>query len=128
MGFPSPAADYLDDRVDLNALLIAHPSATFFMAVETDAMVGDHIMPKSLAIIDRSLNPRNNDIIVASLNGELLLRRLSKTKKGNFLLPSNDKLSPVEIVEGMEFEVWGVVSAVISNPNNIAHVRIGRLQ
>jgi DNA polymerase V len=128
MRFPSPATDYLEDRIDLNALVVAHPSATFYMAVETDAMSGDHIMPHSLAIVDRSLNARNNDIIVASLNGELLLRRLSTTNEGNFLMPSNHQLSPMKIEEGMQFEVWGVVSAIISNPNNVAHVRLGRLQ
>jgi DNA polymerase V len=128
MGFPSPAADYIDDRIDLDKLIVAHPSATFYMAVETDAMLGDHIVPKSLAVIDRALQAHNNDIIVASINGELLLRRLSRTKEGNFLIPSNPKLSPMKIEEGMEFEVWGVVSAIISNPNNVAHVRLGRLQ
>jgi DNA polymerase V len=119
MGFPSPASDHKDDKIDLNNLLIEHPSATFLMKVDTDAMLGDHIVPKSIAIIDRALKAKNNDIIVASLNGEMLLRRLSKTKEGNFLIPSNPKLSSIKLDNEMHFEVWGVVRRVITNPNDV---------
>jgi len=123
MAFPSPAADYLDERIDLNELLIAHPSATFFFKVETDAMHGDCITPGSLAVIDRALKPRNNDIIVANVNGELIMRRIENRVEGKFLTASHNKFKNIKIEE--DLQVFGVVAAVIANPNHITHVRLG---
>lgn len=127
MGFPSPAADYIDDRIDLNNLLVLHPSATFYMSVKTEAMSGDAIMPMSLAIIDRSLTARNNDIIVAAINGEIIMRRLEKINGEIYLIPSNKKYKKIKIDDGSDFRVWGVVSSIISNPNQLSHVRLGGL-
>lgn len=127
MGFPSPAADYTDDRIDLNHLLVPHPSATFYMSVKTEAMAGDGILPGSLAIIDRSLTARNNDIVVAVVNGEIIMRRI-ETKPELCLSASNSKFKKITISEGSDFRVWGVVSVIISNPNQLSHVCLGGLQ
>ena len=127
MGFPSPAADYTDENIDLNHLLIRHPSATFYMSVKTEAMSGDAIMPGSLAIIDRSLTARNNDIIVAVVNGEIIMRRLEMKHGENCLSASNKKFKTTPIGDAMDFRVWGVVSAIISNPNQLSHVCLGGL-
>lgn len=123
MAFPSPAADYLEERIDLNELLIAHPSATFFFKVETTAMLGDNIVPGSLAIIDRALKPRDNDIVVVNVNGELIMRRLEKKLGKNVLTASNEKFDNLTAEEHHQF--FGVVAAVIHNPNSINHVRLG---
>jgi DNA polymerase V len=82
MGFPSLAKDYEEDRLDLNELLIQHPSATFHMRVKTSAMEGDNIPEGSLAIVDRSLTPKNNDIIIAVVDDEMIMHRLEETPDG----------------------------------------------
>lgn len=123
MGFPSPAKDYEEDRLDLNTLLIHHPSATFHMRVKTNAMEGDNIPEGSLAIVDRALTPRNNDIIIAVVDGELIMRRLEQKGDGKYLTASNPKFKSIKIQK--QLQVWGVVSVIISNPNNLSHVCLG---
>ena len=124
MGFPSPGKDYEDDGIDLNKLIIGeHTSSTFFYKVKTDAMIGDGILPGSLAVIDRSLTARNNDILVATIDGSNILRRLQQNPDGNFLVASNPKFRKQRIET--ELNVWGVVAAIIHNPNNVKHVQLG---
>ena len=85
MGFPSPAKDYHENRIDLNELLIAHPAATFPMKTDTDAMIGDGILKGSLVLVDRSLQVKSGMIIVAVHEGELIMRRL-EIQGVNFLI------------------------------------------
>lgn len=120
MSFPSPAKDYHEEKIDLNNLLIANPSATFPMRVETDAMNGDGIISGSLALVDRSLPVRNGNIIVAIVGGELLMRRFEDGINGKSLVATNKKYRPIK-VDG-ELYVWGVVSVIISNPNSVGYV------
>ena len=93
-GFPSPATDYIEERIDLNQLLMKSRSATFFIKVEGVFMIGAFIPPKALLIVDRSVNPANGDIIVAVVNGEFTVKRLVKTQAGLFLTPENKKYKP----------------------------------
>ena len=72
-GFPSPAADYIEDRIDLNELLIKTPSATFFVKVEGESMIEAFIRPKALLVVDRSLSANTGDIVVAVINGASLM-------------------------------------------------------
>ncbi len=124
MGFPSPGKDYEEERLDLNELIIGeHASSTFFFKVSGDAMIGDGIFPGSLAVIDRSLKPKNNDILVATIDGSNIMRRLQQNADGNFLVASNPKYRKQRIEA--ELNVWGVVAAIIHNPNNVKHVRLG---
>lgn len=108
-GFPSPADEYMEQALDLNKFLIEHPSATFMAWVSGDSMIGAGIFNKDLLIIDRSLEPRHNSIVLAHLNGEFTLKRLIKTGKRVFLCPENSKYKPVEVLEDMEFKIWGVL-------------------
>jgi DNA polymerase V len=115
-GFPSPAADYIEERIDLNQLLVKTPSATFFVKVEGESMIDAYIPPKALLVVDRSLDPLNGDIIVAVINGEFTVKRLLKTQAGLFLTPENKKYKPMRIEDNMDFMVWGVVTKIIIDP------------
>ncbi|MBY0314640.1 MAG: S24 family peptidase [Bdellovibrionales bacterium] len=108
-GFPSPADDYIDKPLDLNAFLISKPSATFMAWVKGDSMVGAGIYEKDLIIIDRSLEAHHNSIVLAHLNGEFTLKRLIKNGGKVFLKAENPKYKPIEVTEEMDFKIWGVL-------------------
>lgn len=112
-GFPSPADDYIDKKIDLNEALIKHPAATFFVRVQGDSMVDAGILNDDLLVVDRSLTVKKAQIIVAVVDGEFTVKRIKRINKKLFLCPENKKYKPLEIVEGMEFQVWGVVTYAI---------------
>jgi DNA polymerase V len=112
-GFPSPAADYEEDRLDLNKHLIKNPAATFFVRVSGDSMEGAGIHHGDLLVVDRSIEPRDKSIVIAVINGELTVKRIRIKNKRITLEPENENYSVQEITEDTEFEVWGVVTNVI---------------
>jgi len=117
-GFPSPAADYLEKRIDLNDVLIKHPLSTFLVECEGYSMIDAFIPPKAKLVIDRSLNPANGDIVLAVLNGEFTVKYLRKNDVKCWLVPANKKFRETEITEDMDFQIWGVVTSIIVNPND----------
>ena len=112
-GFPSPAGDYMETPIDLNSHIIEHPSATFFVRVEGESMIGAYIPPNALLVVDRALKPKNGSIVVAVVDGEFTVKRLEKGLNYLRLLPENPKFKPIEILEGMQCEIWGVVKAIV---------------
>ena len=115
-GFPSPAQDYLDGKLDLNSYLIKHPAATFFMRMTGDAMIDAGIFDNDLLIVDRSIEPENDSIIIAVLNGELTVKQIIKNQKGIYIksnLKESNKQNIFEITEDIDFTIWGVVTKVI---------------
>ncbi|MCK5492341.1 MAG: translesion error-prone DNA polymerase V autoproteolytic subunit [Candidatus Omnitrophica bacterium] len=112
-GFPSPADDFIDRKLDLNEFLIKHPASTFFVKVEGDSMIGAGIHSGDMLIVDRSLKPNSNKIIIAVLNGELTVKRIKIIKNKIYLVPENNDFQSTEVTEDMGFEVWGVVTQVI---------------
>jgi DNA polymerase V len=112
-GFPSPADDYIDLSLDLNKQLIEHPSATFYVRVKGSSMKNAHIANGDILIVDRSLEARNNDIVLCVLNGEFTVKKLLMRNKEIYLIPENENFEPIKINETMDFQVWGVVSFVI---------------
>jgi DNA polymerase V len=112
-GFPSPADEYLDKTLDLNHFLIKHPASTFFVKVKGESMVNAGIHSGDILIVDRSLNPADKKIVVAILNGEFTVKRVSKRKDKLFLVAENETFKPIEIKDEMDFEIWGVVVHVI---------------
>ncbi|MBD2655494.1 translesion error-prone DNA polymerase V autoproteolytic subunit [Synechocystis sp. FACHB-383] len=112
-GFPSPAEDYLEGKLDLNQYLIQHPAATFFVRVTGDSMIGAGIHAGDILIVDRSLEPRDNKVVIAVVNGELLVKRLRMEKQKIYLASENSDYPPLVITDLMDFEVWGVVTNVI---------------
>lgn len=112
-GFPSPADDDIEDKLDLNELLIKHPSATFFLRVSGSSMVNAGIHHNDILIVDRSLEPANGRIVIASVNGELTVKRLRCEGKKIQLIAENDAYPPINISEDADFRIWGIVTNVI---------------
>ena len=112
-GFPSPADDYIEKSLDLNEHLISHPSATFFVRVSGDSMIGAGIHHNDILIVDRSLKPKNDSIIIAVLNGELTVKRLKIRANQYILAPENAEYAAIQVKEEMDFKVWGVVTSVV---------------
>ncbi len=112
-GFPSPAADYEENKLDLNRHLIRNSAATFFVRAAGDSMIGAGIHPGDLMIVDRSLEPKDKSVVIAAVNGELTVKRIRMQKKKITLVPENENYPVREIEEDSEFEVWGVVTNVI---------------
>ncbi len=115
-GFPSPADDYVESRLDLNEFLVQHPAATFFIRVKGDSMTKAGIDTGDMLIVDRSLNSSNGMIVVAVLNGEFTVKRLSIRKGKYYLVPENDGYKEIEIKGEDEFEIWGVVTKILKDP------------
>lgn len=109
-GFPSPAQDYIEKSIDLNEHLITHPAATFFVRVEGESMTGAGIFDNDVLIVDRAIEASNGKIIVAVLNGELTVKRLSISRNQWSLLPENPQFPEILITEDTDFSVWGVVT------------------
>lgn len=112
-GFPSPADDSIEKKLDLNELLIKHPAATFFLRVSGSSMIDAGIHHDDILIVDRSIPPTHGKIVIAAVNGELTVKRLHLEKNKIFLMAENNAYQPLEINEGSELHIWGVVAHVI---------------
>lgn len=112
-GFPSPADDYLDSKLDLNAYLIKNPSASFFVRVNGNSMINAGISDGDILIVDRSLEAVDKRVVIGLINGEFTVKRIQKKGKKLFLVPENEKFNPIEITEEMDFKIWGVVTYAI---------------
>lgn len=106
-GFPSPADDYMDGGLDIAELLIQHPAATFICRAAGDSMEGAGIFNSDYLIVDRALKAVHGDVVVAAVSGELTCKYLDKHR--HRLLPANDRYRPIEIPEGSDLVVEGVV-------------------
>lgn len=112
-GFGAATDDYAERGIDLNEQLVRNKPATFFMRVRGDAMTGAGIFDGDVVIVDRSLKPVSGRVVIASLNGDMLIRRLERTLNRVRLIPETPKLSPIDVDPYAEFSVWGVVTYVI---------------
>ena len=112
-GFPSPADDYVELKLDLNKYLIKHPSATFYVKVKGDSMKGGGINDSDILVVDRALEPKNNDIAVCVIDGEFTVKKLKKTKNELYLMPENPEFDPIKVSEYNDFQVWGIVAYII---------------
>lgn len=112
-GFPSPAGDYKEDKLDLNKYLIKNPAATYFVRVTGDSMVGAGIHSGDLLVVDRSIEPTDKKVVIANINGELTVKRIRIRKNKITIEPENTDFPIQEIGPETEFEVWGVVTNVI---------------
>ena len=112
-GFPSPAEDHTDLDLDLNEHLIKHPAATFIVKASGFSMIDAGIHSGDLLIIDRSITPQNNNIVIASIFGDLTVKKLKKKKNTFFLVSASDHYPSIEVKEEMECFIWGVVTFII---------------
>lgn len=112
-GFPSPADDFLDKKINLNDFLIDNPSATFLLKVKGSSMIGAGIAEGDYLIVDRSLYPKTGDIIVAYIDGEFTVKRYFVENRRIILRPENDLHRDIKVEEYNDFQVFGVVKNVI---------------
>ncbi len=116
-GFPSPAQDYVGDKLDLNRELVQHPSATFYARADGNSME-PNIHCGDLLVIDRSMDPTENCVAVCFVNGEFTIKRLDLSQKASGiirLVPDNPEFPILEVTDQENFEIWGVVRFVIHN-------------
>jgi DNA polymerase V len=114
-GFPSPADDYLEDRLDIRRYLVKRPSTTFFMRVTGDSMRDAGINDGDLLVIDRAEPARDRSVVVARINDEFCVKELRIVDGRYWLYPANAKYEPVEIKEDDEAEIWGTVTHSITD-------------
>ena len=108
-GFGAAADDYMERGIDLNEQLVRNKPATFFMRVAGNSMVNAGIGEGDIVIIDRSITPTNGKIVIAVIDGEMLIRRYEQTMNRLRLIPETPDLAPIEINEFSDFKIWGVV-------------------
>lgn len=112
-GFPSPATDYMEDGLDLNEFLIQHKAATFLFRVQGDSMRDAGIVDGDKVVVDRSLEPQHNQIVVAVIDGEYTIKRLYRTRSCFELRAENRNYKPIVIAADSQLEIWGVVVGVV---------------
>ncbi len=112
-GFPSPASDFFESGLDLNAYLIRHRAASFYFSVEGDSMSGAGILDGDKVLVDRAVEPQHGHIVVAVVNSEYTLKRLYRQRGVLELRAENPSYSPIRFKEGEELRVWGVVVGVV---------------
>ncbi|MFL2634631.1 MAG: LexA family protein [Dehalococcoidia bacterium] len=112
-GFPSPADDFIQSQINLNDLLVEKPASTYLVRVTGNSMLDDHICDGDILVVDRSLNNTSNQIVVAIVDGEFLVKRLLYQGNKCFLVPSNNQYHSIEITTEMNCIIWGVVTYVI---------------
>lgn len=114
-GFPSPAADHANERIDLSREMTPHPETTFYAHVEGDSMRDMGILDGDIVVVDRSLEPKNGDVIIAYLDGEYTIKefRIDADGARAWLVPHNPDFLPIEVTATSNFSVWGVVTYAI---------------
>lgn len=115
-GFPSPCEDYIDQELDANDLLAPIPAATYYVRVSGQSMHDCYVRDGDIAVVDRSLTPSSGHVVVATLDGEMVIKRLVKTASGGVELhPANSRYPILTVQPDQDFEVWGVVRWTLHN-------------
>ena len=120
-GIPSPAQDYVEDRIDLNKLVVTHPNATYFVKVSGDSMIGVGIGEGDLLVVDRALTAGHGNIVVAAVDGEFTVKEL-QTVPFLALVPHNPQYQPITFQPDEEVQIFGVVTYSLKSH---LHVRAG---
>lgn len=112
-GWPSPADDYIDQQINLHELVVRNPPATFFLRAAGDSMLGCGIHDGDLLVVDRSVDAAHNRVVIAALDGELLVKRLIRRANRAWLAPANPEYPEIEITRREYVHIWGVVTHVV---------------
>ncbi len=115
-GFPSPADDHVERSLDLNEELIPHPAATFFLRAGGSSMLGAGIHDGDLLVVDRALDAAPGRVVVAVVDGEFTVKRLTRTPRGLTLTAEHPGYPPIACGPETEVSIWGVVRSVIHEP------------
>lgn len=108
-GFPAPGDDLVEKSLDINDLVVKNPTATFFVRVEGDSMEGAGIFSGDVLVVDRSVMPKHDHIVVAAVYGEMVVKRLVVEREGSHLVSENESYEPVALNESDDCHIWGVV-------------------
>ena len=112
-GFPSPADDFIEMEINLQDYIVKNKEATFCVKVEGTSMTKAGINSGDIMIVDRSLHPKHNDIVLAVIDGEFTVKRITVNENNLYLMPENDNFSPIKITTAMNFQVWGIITHII---------------
>ena len=112
-GFPSPAADFDESKISLDAVLVKNREATFYAKASGTSMIGAGIDDGDILVIDRSLEPQNNKVAVCYIDGEFTVKRIKITKEGVMLMPENKNFEPIKVTDDNQLIIWGIVTYVI---------------
>ena len=112
-GFPSPADDFIEMEINLQDYIVKNKEATFCVKVEGTSMTKAGINSGDIMIVDRSLHPKHNDIVLAVIDGEFTVKRIAVNENRLYLMPENDNFSPIKITTAMNFQVWGIITHII---------------
>lgn len=112
-GFPSPAMDFVDLRIDMNKYLIRHPEATFYGKVKGVSMKNEGIDDGDLLVIDKSLEPANGKIAVCFIDGEFTVKKIKLERNHCWLMPANEEFAPIKVDDENDFMIWGIVTHII---------------
>lgn len=112
-GFPSPAADFMENNIDLNKELSENPLATFYIKVKGNSMIDAGIEDKDVLIVDRSIEPQDNKIAICYIDGEFTVKRIKLEKDCLYLMPENSNYTPIKVTEENQLIIWGIVTYVI---------------
>lgn len=119
-GFPSPAQDYLTDAIDLNRDIIKHKESTFYARVSGDSMKDAGIGDGDIVVVDKALDAKDGDFVVAFIDGDFTIKQFKMDKSGEFgwLVPYNSDYSPIRITADNDFQIWGVITFTIKKMHN----------
>lgn len=118
-GFPSPADDYAAEILDLNDYLVKDSACTFFVRVVGESMTGAGIYPDDILVVDRSVQARHDDVVIAFINQQFTVKRLYHQPDGIRLVAENPAFPPLRIGAGDELIIWGVVGHVLHKPSKL---------
>lgn len=112
-GWPSPADDYIDQQINLHEMLVRNPAATFFLRAAGDSMIGCGIHDGDLLVVDRSREAAHNRVVIAALDGELLVKKIIRRGNRTFLAPANPEYPEIDITNREYVHLWGIVTYVV---------------
>ena len=112
-GFPSPAADFEENKISLDGILVKNKETTFYAKASGNSMTGAGIDDGDILVIDRSIEPKNNKVAVCLIDGEFTVKRIKQEEDLLFLMPENSLYKPIKIEEHNDFIIWGIVTYVI---------------
>ena len=114
-GFPSPADDFMDNRLNINDYIVKNPMSTYYVKVAGDSMIGAGIFSGDILVVDRSISVTHNRIVVAMIDGDFTVKRLRYHKNKLYLISENSQFLPIEVTD-RDLMIWGVVTFVIHKP------------
>jgi len=109
-GFPSPAADFEEEKIDLNNYVVKNKFTTFFVKVSGDSMKNVGINDGDMLVVDKSLEPQNNKIAVCFIDGDFTVKRIKIEKECIWLIAENESFEPIKITPENDFIIWGIVT------------------